>query len=172
MRWSASVGSSSTTWRFWMAGRRITCRPTPTVAALGRVSSGGTSTVRSVVAWTRQASRQPSSSWSGEKVFSSCRVIAADGVTRTLHLWQVPWPPQVESIAMPFHDAESKTVTPGGTRTVRLDGGPSLASTVNARSTRPAPSCSASAPPEGVISPSRARFATSGGLAVMGPVGS
>jgi hypothetical protein len=39
-----------------------------------------------------------------------------------LHLWQVPWPPQVESMAMPFHDAESKTVTPGGTRTPRCVG--------------------------------------------------
>ena len=38
------------------------------------------------------------------------------------HLWQVPWPPQVESIAMPFHDAASKTVTPGGTRTPRSAG--------------------------------------------------
>ena len=45
---------------------------------------------------------------------TSCRVIGRRPASiRTLHLWQVPWPPQVESIAMPFHDAESKTVTPG-----------------------------------------------------------
>ncbi len=85
-----------------------------------------------------------------------------------MHLWQVPWPPQVESMAMPFHDAESKTVTPGGTRTERVDDGPSLASTVNARSTRPAPSCSTSAPPDGVMSPSRARLVISGRSAVTG----
>ena len=35
--WSCRVGSLSSTYRFWIAGRRITCRPTPTVAALGRV---------------------------------------------------------------------------------------------------------------------------------------
>ena len=39
--WSSRVGSVSSTYRFWTAGRRITCRPTPTVAALGRVVSGG-----------------------------------------------------------------------------------------------------------------------------------
>ena len=38
----------------------------------------------------------------------------------TLHFLQVPCPPQVESMAMPFQLAPSKTVTPGGTRTVRL----------------------------------------------------
>ena len=41
---------------------------------------------------------------------------------------------------MPFQDAESKTVTPGGTRTDLVVGGASLASTVKARSTRPVPS--------------------------------
>src|SRR3954453_17051788 len=39
--WSSSVGSTSSTYRFWMAGRRITWRPTPTVAALGRGGGGG-----------------------------------------------------------------------------------------------------------------------------------
>ena len=34
-----------------------------------------------------------------------------------LHFLQVPWPPQVESIAMPFQLAASNSVTPGGTRT-------------------------------------------------------
>ena len=42
--------------------------------------------------------------------------------SRTRHFLQVPWPPQVESIAMPFQDAASKTVTPGGTRTAVPDG--------------------------------------------------
>ena len=39
--------------------------------------------------------------------------------TLTLHLRHVPWPPQVESIAMPFQLAASKSITPGGTRTLR-----------------------------------------------------
>ena len=77
------------------------------------------------------------------------------GSTRTLHLWQVPWPPHVESIAMPFHDAESKTLTPGGTRTVRCAGGASLSSTVNASWTRPVPSCATGSAPGGAIRPSR-----------------
>ena len=46
--------------------RRITWRPTPTVAAFGRVCSGGTCSARSLVACTRQASRHPSRSSSGE----------------------------------------------------------------------------------------------------------
>ena len=33
------------------------------------------------------------------------------------HFLQVPWPPQVESMAMPFQLAASNTVTPCGTRT-------------------------------------------------------
>ena len=99
------------------------------------------------MAWARQASRQPASSWAGVNVRSSCRLTGPAGATRTLHLWQVPWPPHVESMAMPFQDAESKTVTPGGTRTDLVVGGASLASTVNARSTRPVPSwvCSCAA---------------------------
>src|SRR5271165_1052303 len=35
------------------------------------------------------------------------------------HFLQVPWPPQVESIAMPFQLAASNRVTPDGTRTGR-----------------------------------------------------
>ncbi len=42
--------------------------------------------------------------------------------TRTLHFLQVPWPPQVESIAMPFQLAASNRVTPGGTRTRKPPG--------------------------------------------------
>ena len=121
--WSWSEGSASSTYRFWIAGRRITWRPTPTVAALGRVVRAGTVTPRSPVACTRHASRQPLSISPAENVRTSCRVIAAAtplrGATCTLHLRQVPWPPHVESIATPFHDAASKTLTPGGTRTER-----------------------------------------------------
>ena len=35
------------------------------------------------------------------------------------HFLQVPWPPQVESMAMPFQLAASNRVTPYGTRTAR-----------------------------------------------------
>ena len=41
---------------------------------------------------------------------------ALAGATRTLHFLQVPWPPQVESIATPFQLAASKSVVPAGTR--------------------------------------------------------
>ena len=37
----------------------------------------------------------------------------------TRHFLQVPWPPQVESIAIPFQLAASNSVTPYGTRTAR-----------------------------------------------------
>ena len=152
VRWSWRVGSASSTYRFCTAGRRITCRPTPTVAALGRVVSGGTSTLRSWVAVARQASRQPAPSSLGENVRRSCREIGVCTSRRTLHLWQVPWPPQVESIAMPFHEAESKTLTPGGTRTSRS--WPSV--TVKDSCTRPVPSCGSTDAPGGASRPSRA----------------
>src|SRR6478609_7581319 len=139
----------------------------PTVAALGLVVSGGTSTARSRVAWSRQPRRQPSASWPAVKVRTSWRVIgvALSEVTRMRHLWQVPWPPQVESIAMPFHDAASKTVTPGGTRTSRSAGGTSapssaLVMTVNARATRPVPSWAAGSTPGLSMRPSRATSAS------------
>src|SRR6478609_3839669 len=138
----------------------------PTVAAFGRVVSGGTSTARSRVAWTRHPSRQPSESWPVVKVRASCRVTgtSTSEVIWILHLWQVPWPPHVESMAMPFHDAASKTVTPGGTRTLRCAGGTSappsaLACTVKDRSTRPVPSCWAGSTPGLSIRPSRATSA-------------
>ena len=98
----------------------MTWRPTPTVAALGRVTSGGTSILVSVVASARQASRQPSRSSSGLNARMSSAVGgAAPSSTRTLHFLHVPWPPQVESIAMPFQLAASNRVTPAGTRTRR-----------------------------------------------------
>ena len=62
-----SVGSASSTYRFCTAGRRITCRPTPTVAALGRVVSGGTSTARSRVA-VDQAGEPPARRRAGRAV--------------------------------------------------------------------------------------------------------
>ena len=112
VRWSDSVGSTSSTYRFCSAGRRITCRPTPTVAALGCVVRGGTSTPRSRVADTRHASRHPSSSCSGENVRSSWRetgMSRPSDVTRILHLWQVPWPPQViDRDAVPRRGVEDR----------------------------------------------------------------
>ncbi len=90
VRWSDRVGSASSTYRFCTAGRRITWRPTPTVAALGRVVSGGTSTLRSWVAVARQARRQPPASSVGENVRRSWREIGVCTSSRTLHLWQVP----------------------------------------------------------------------------------
>ncbi len=96
----------------------MTWRPTPTVAAFGRVVSGGTSISRSLSATARQASRQPARSSSGLNARTSISDTGALPVrTRTLHFLQVPCPPQVESIATPFQDAASNSVTPGGTRT-------------------------------------------------------
>ena len=54
-------------------------------------------------------------SWNGIAIDSTC---GGHG-TWTLHFLQVPWPPQVESIAMPFQLAASNRVTPAGTRTRR-----------------------------------------------------
>ena len=86
----------------------------------------------------------------------SCRVTGTvPPSTRTLHFLQVPWPPQVESIAMPFHVAESKTVTPGrhpDPALGRRASGPGR-STVNASSTRPVPSWVAGPAPDGSIRP-------------------
>ena len=74
MRWSASVGSTSSTYRFCSAGRRITCRPDADGGGLGPRGQRAVRRPRGrAVADTRQASRQPSSSWSGVKVRSSCR---------------------------------------------------------------------------------------------------
>src|SRR5690242_13966966 len=96
----------------------MTCRPTPTSAALGRVCSGGTSISRSSVAAARQASRQPPLSSSIVNARGSTVSMGTEPLrTRTLHFLHVPWPPQVESIAIPFHDAASTPVGPGGPRT-------------------------------------------------------
>ena len=117
-RWSSIVGSASTRWRFWTAGRRITWRPTPTSAAFGRVCSGGTSITRSPRAGARHASRQPARSSSALNARgSTLETGTSPSSTRTLHFLHVPWPPQVESIAMPFQLAASNTGVPLGTRT-------------------------------------------------------
>src|SRR5215469_10888639 len=133
LRWSDSDGSASSRYLFCTAGRKMTCLPTPTVAALGLVDSGGTMTSRSELAAARQASRQPARSSSGEKA----RASTLDGGTAppvicTLHFLQVPCPPQVESIAMPFQLAASNTLTPAGTRT-RVPFGKKTRSTLSAR---------------------------------------
>ncbi len=65
----------------------------------------------------RQASRQPLRSSSVENARGSTGLISAlPETTRTLHFLQVPWPPQVESIATPFQLAASNSVVPAGTR--------------------------------------------------------
>src|SRR6187397_1176371 len=103
-------------WRFCTDGRRITCRPTPTSAALGRVCSGGTSITSSPRAGARHASRQPPASSSGVNALgSTVETGSSPSTTRTLHFLHVPWPPQVESIAMPFQLAASNTGVPAGT---------------------------------------------------------
>ena len=68
---------------------------------------------------------------------SSADGVAAPSSMRTLHFLQVPWPPQVESIAMPFQLAASNTLTPAGTRTWRPEGS-------NRRSTRTGPASAGS----------------------------
>ncbi len=108
----------------------------------------------SLVAWARQASRHPLRSCSGVNARWSSRATGMEpSVTWTLHFLQVPWPPHVESMAMPFQLAASNTVTPGGTRTSRSAG-------VKEIRTRPAPASRSSpaAPPRAAgasIRPSR-----------------
>ena len=63
--------------------------------------------------------------------------------TRTLHFLQVPWPPQVESMAMPFQLAASKTLTPGGTRTSGRPAGTAGPRPGRTPSPRPVPSSAA-----------------------------
>ena len=133
------------------AARRRRSRPWAAWSAAVRRRAG-----RGWPAPGRPAASRPRARFS-VKVRTSCRVSGTrPPSTRTLHLRQVPWPPQVESIAIPFHDAASKTVTPGGTRTPRCVGAlPGASATVNARSTRPVPSCGVRAVAGGWSSPSR-----------------
>src|SRR5258708_12060496 len=74
---------------------------------------------RSVVASARHASRQPSRSSSAENGGTSrLDTGTAPSAILILHFLQVPCPPQVESMAMPFQLAASNTVTPAGTLTL------------------------------------------------------
>src|SRR5439155_11916987 len=82
----------------------------------------------------------------------------APSTTRTLHFLQVPWPPHVESMAMPFQLAASNTVVPLGTRvspSVRA----SDAVSRKRRRTRPAPVWvpTSSAPSNSICLPGRRR---------------
>jgi hypothetical protein len=86
------------------------------VAAFGRVVSAGTSTEISLAVRTKQARRQPSLI----SVAVKARKSNFDGstspsVTLIRHFLHVPYPPQVESIPIPFHDAASNALTPVGT---------------------------------------------------------
>ena len=64
--------------------------------------------------------------------------------TRTLHFLHVPWPPHVESIAIPFQLAASKIDVPAGTRTPVPSGS-------KRRWTRSGPSATTSLPPPAVL---------------------
>src|SRR5262249_39076280 len=64
----------------------------------------------------------------------------APSTTRTLHFLQVPWPPHVESMAMPFQLAASNTVVPLGTRVSPSVRASDAVSRKRSR-TRPAPVC-------------------------------
>jgi hypothetical protein len=76
-----------------------------------------------VSASVRQASRQPARSSSAENARASSDEAGTSLLSiLILHFLHVPWPPQVESIAMPFQLAASNRETPGGTRTRRPAG--------------------------------------------------
>lgn len=63
-------------------------------------------------------------------------------VTLIRHFLHVPYPPHVESIAIPFQDAASKALTPVGTVIVFCEATePSFSNDVKASLTRPVPSC-------------------------------
>jgi hypothetical protein len=62
-------------------------------------------------------------------------------VTLIRHFLQVPYPPHVESIPIPFQEAASNALTPVGTVIVFCDPmDPSFSSDVKASLTRPVPS--------------------------------
>jgi hypothetical protein len=67
------------------------------------------------LAW--QDNRQPASSSAAVSSLRSAMVTSlAPWITCTLHLPQVPRPPQVESIGRPIQWAALKSVVPDGTR--------------------------------------------------------
>src|SRR5512142_775622 len=86
----------------------------------------------------------------------------------TRHFLQVPWPPQVESIAMPFQLAASNRVTPYGTRTglslntrlIRTGWLPASSAAVTwhpVRSPRPRPALRPAEPPSALLAVRGAR---------------
>ena len=93
-------------------GRRRRARPSAASAAAAPRPS------RSSCACARHASRQPLFSSSARERARIDRRRSARARRRpcTLHFLQVPWPPQVESIATPFQLAASKSVVPASTR--------------------------------------------------------
>src|SRR5437868_468648 len=88
------------------------------MAALGRVTNGGTSMSALSAAGVRHASRHPPRISPAEYArVSRLEGAGASELNRIRHFLHVPWPPQVESIAIPFQLAASNSVTPRGTRT-------------------------------------------------------
>src|SRR5580700_926340 len=91
------------------------------------------------------------------------RLVGVGGSSAILirHFLQVPWPPQVESIAMPFQLAASNRVTPDGTRTGR---------SLNSRLTRTGPGTTSSVTvtwhPAGVVALPPAALPLAGPLAL------
>ena len=155
--WSASVGSVSVTHRFWTAGRRMTCRPTPTVAALGRVSSGGTSTRRSRLAGPGRPAASPAAAARWRTPAGRAgppgrrprrRGPCTCGTCRGRRRWS-----RSRSRSTP---RRRRRVTPGGTRTSRSAARFFCSSSLgtNAIRTRPTPSGAAGAGGVG-CSPSR-----------------
>ncbi len=124
----------------------MTCLPTPTVAAFGRVVSAGTSIEISSVERTMQAKRQPELISSAEKALkSNFEGSICPDVTLIRHFLQVPYPPHVESMAIPFQEAASNALTPVGTViTFSLATELSISSARKESLIRPVPSCSGS----------------------------
>ena len=109
----------------------MTLLPTPTVAALGRVTTPARP--RGCRSGPRRGTRGaiPREALLGRtRGCRATRLGAPSSSTRTLHFLQAPWPPHVESMAMPFQLAASNRITACGTRTRRAPGS-------NLRSTRP-----------------------------------
>jgi hypothetical protein len=80
------------------------------------VVRAGTSTEISLAVRTRHARRQPSLiSLSVKARKSNLDGSTSPSVTLMRHFLQVPYPPHVESIAIPFQEAASNALTPVGT---------------------------------------------------------
>jgi len=89
-----------------------------------------------------QAKRQPALISSAENARkSNFEGSISPVVTLIRHFLQVPYPPQVESMAMPFHEAASNALTPVGTvMTFSLATELSFSSARKLSLTRPVPS--------------------------------